>query len=107
VRIIEEILAEPEIASAFHDMTRFPPRVAFNEFNADSLNIQVLYWFYPASDYWQYLAHAERFNLKLLRAFNEAGIDFAFPTRTLHLANDEKRQLSLRMLEDAGQNGRH
>lgn len=98
--IIKSILADPQIASAF-DMEKFPPRVAFDEFNADSLNIRIFYWFHP-NDYWAYLEHAQRFNLMLLDAFNEAGIDFAFPTRTLHLAGDAKRELSLRLIDGGG-----
>lgn len=87
VQIVRDIFADPEIAPAFADMTHFPPRAYFSEFNADSLNIQVLYWFYPP-DYWQYLAHAQKFNMKLLRAYAEAGIEFAFPTQTIYLAGD-------------------
>jgi MscS family membrane protein len=52
------------------------------------------------------MEHSQLFNLKLLRAFEAEGIDFAFPTRTIRLANDDKRQLSLRMLDDA-KNGMH
>ena len=97
VQIVKQILAEPEIAGAF-DLVKFPPRVAFDDLNADSLNIRVFYWFHPP-DYWQYLEHAQKFNLMLMRAFEQAGIEFAFPTRTLYLAGDPKRQLSLQVLE--------
>lgn len=102
VNIVREILSDPGIASAWK-MEKLPPRVAFNELNADSLNIKVFYWFHPGSDYWAYFQHAERINLMLLRRFNEAGIEFAFPTQTLYLANNDKRQLSLRMLRDTDQ----
>jgi MscS family membrane protein len=34
-----------------------------------------------------------------LGGFNDEGIDFALPSRTLHLANDDKRQLSLKTLK--------
>jgi len=95
VAILRELLAAKEFASAFNPHVA-PPRVYFNELNSDSLNIIVHYWFTPA-DYWAYLDHAQRFNLQLLRRFNEEGIEFAFPTRTLYLAGDEKRQLSLRL----------
>lgn len=93
VHIIRQILDEPEIRGGF-DMQHLPPRVAFDALNADSLNIKVFYWFYPP-DYWQYMDHCQRFNLKLLRAFDEAGIEFAFPTRTLFLATDPKRRLPI------------
>ncbi len=94
VRIIKEILDNHEGMKP-----DFPPRVAFNEFNSDSLNILVIYWYHPPN-YWDFLAFSHTVNLKILRAFEKEGIDFAFPTQTIHLANDEKRQLSLRLLGD-------
>lgn len=71
----------------------FPPRVAFHDFGASSLNILVMFWYHPA-DYWAYLAYLEKLNLELLEAFNREGIEFAFPTQTLYLAGDTKRPLS-------------
>ncbi|MGE9294261.1 MAG: mechanosensitive ion channel family protein [Puniceicoccales bacterium] len=64
----------------------FPPRVFFNELMADSLNLIVMYWYFPA-EYWEYLEHATWVNSELIRRFNEAGIDFAFPTQTVMLEN--------------------
>jgi MscS family membrane protein len=90
VLIVRDILAEPEMVAGF-DMEKLPPRVYFDALNADSLNIKVFYWFVPASDGWGYNEHAQKFNLKVLRAFNEAGIEFAFPTQTLFLAQDNNR----------------
>lgn len=72
----------------------FPPRVYFDDFNADSLNILVIYWYHPPN-YWDYMAFTERFNKEVFRRFNEEGIDFAFPTQTLFLAGDNKRPLTL------------
>jgi len=72
----------------------YPPRVYFSEFNADSLNIMVIYWYHPP-DYWKYMAFTERFNKELFRRFGEEGIDFAFPTQTLYLAGDERRPLEV------------
>ena len=72
----------------------FPPRVFFNELNADSLNILVIYWYHPP-EYWPYLAHANWINMQIMERFNAEGIDFAFPTQTLHLAGDEKRPLTV------------
>jgi len=99
IQIIEGILKEPEIAEPFQDMEKFPPRVHFSDLLADSLNIQVLYWFYPPAEYWKYMEHAQKFNLKLLRAFEAEEIEFAFPTRTIHLAADEKRERAKQMLD--------
>jgi MscS family membrane protein len=76
----------------------FPPRVYFNGFNEWSLNIMVLAWYHPAN-YWDMQEWLQRTCLEILRKFNDAGIDFAFPSRTIYLAADEKRQLSLKMLQ--------
>jgi MscS family membrane protein len=62
----------------------FPPQVYFSDFDDSSLTLKVFYWYHPP-DYWAYMAFSEKFNLELLRRFKEAGIRFAFPTRTVHL----------------------
>jgi len=100
IDIIKGILEEPELREPIHQKIgedEMPPRVYFNDFNAASLNIIVIYWYIPP-DYWGYMEHAQKFNLRLFEAFEKAGIEFAFPTQTLYLANDEKRQLAMRML---------
>jgi MscS family membrane protein len=74
----------------------FPARVYFNNLNADSLNILVIYWYFPAA-YWDYLAFAQKVNLELLKRYEEEGIDFAFPTQTLHLAGDPNRELNVQI----------
>ena len=76
----------------------FPPRVYFNGFNDWSLNIMVIAWYHPAN-YWDMQEWLQRTCLEILRRFNDEGIDFAFPSRTTYLANDDKRQLKLKMLE--------
>ncbi len=65
-----------------------PPRVFFNDFNDWSLNIQAIYWFHPP-EYWKYLEHAEKVNMELLTRYNDAGIEFAFPTQTLYVNDAE------------------
>lgn len=72
----------------------FPSRIYFNDFNAASLNILVIYWFAPP-EYWEFLAFDQAFNLAVLRRFNEEEIEFAFPTQTLYLAGDPNRPLNL------------
>ncbi len=89
VQIIREILENHEGMHA-----DFPPRVYFNEFNEYSLNIRMIYW-YRSSDYWASLDLAERINLKIMRAFEAEGIEFAFPTSTTYLAQDNKRKLQV------------
>ncbi|MGD8757080.1 MAG: mechanosensitive ion channel, partial [Desulfobacterales bacterium] len=92
VAIIKEILDDHE---GLHP--DFPPRVYFNGFNDWSLNILVVVWYHPA-DYWAMQEWQQRTCLEILRRFNAEGIEFAFPSRTLYLANDDKRQLKLKML---------
>jgi len=92
VTIIQEILDNHEGMNP-----DFPPRVYFNEFNDCSLNVLVIYWYHPPN-YWDFVAFGQKVNLQIMRAFEEEGIEFAFPTQTLYLANDDRRQLALRML---------
>jgi MscS family membrane protein len=123
VEIVREILALPETAASETEITKgaekiayptaatgeaenqphpnepinhpdFPPRVYFNEMNADSLNIIVIYWYHPP-EYWDYLEHAQWINIQIKERFNAEGIDFAFPTQTLHMAGDDKRPLTV------------
>ena len=68
------------------------PRAYFNNLNSYSLNIYVSYWFHPAQ-YWDFMKHSHWINTQIMERFNAAGIDFAFPTQTLHLAGDDKRPL--------------
>lgn len=93
VSIIKEILENHE---GMHP--DFPPRVYFNGFNDWSLNIIVVAWYHPAN-YWDMQGWLQRTCLDILRRFNDEGIDFAFPSRTVYMANDEKRQLKLEMLK--------
>jgi len=74
----------------------FPPRIHFNEFNSDSLNIMMIYWYFPPN-YWDFLAFTEKVNLQIMREFAAEGIDFAFPTQTTYLeqADGKSIQLSL------------
>jgi len=79
----------------------FPPRVFFNGFNDSSLNILVIAWYHPPN-YWDFQAWLQRTCLEILKAFQKEKIDFAFPSRTLYLANDDKRQLMLKMIKGEG-----
>jgi len=97
VEIIKEILKDHEGMNP-----EFPPRVFFNEFNSDSLNIFVIYWYHPP-EYWDFMRFSEKVNLEILNRFNSEGIDFAFPTQTLHLAGDEKRPLNIDISGDLSQ----
>jgi MscS family membrane protein len=95
VQIIEDILKDHEGMDP-----EFPPRVYFNEFNAYSLNIIMLYWYHPP-DYWGFLAFNQRVNTQIMRGFEQEGIEFAFPTTTTYLAHDDHRPLQLSLASDA------
>ncbi len=96
VQIIQNILEDDEDTSK-----EWPPWVFFDAFNDWSLNIRVTAWFvrdgYEPKQF-DYYAWRQRNCRKILRRFNEEGIQFAFPTNTTHLANDDERQLKLMML---------
>ncbi|MDO9529388.1 MAG: mechanosensitive ion channel [Syntrophales bacterium] len=72
----------------------YPPRVYFNEFNDASLNIIMIYWYHPPV-YWDFMEFSERVNLQIMRAFEAEGIEFAFPTTTTYLAQDDRRPLTI------------
>jgi len=59
-------------------------RAYFNRFGDFSLNILVQHWC-NTMDYEVYLRSLEEMNLEIKRRFEEAGIEFAFPTQTLYL----------------------
>jgi len=96
VQIIGEILENHEGMNE-----EFPPRVYFNGFNDWNLNILVLAWYHPPN-YWDYQAWLQRTCLEIMRRFEAEGIDFAFPTQTVYVANDDKRQLKLQMMGEKG-----
>lgn len=98
VGIVREVLTSPEVVeSGRFNMESLPPRVAFNEFNADSLNIKAYYWYQlggdPQRGFFTYMDHAEAVNKRLFARFAEAGIEFAIPARTLYLSSDPRREL--------------
>ncbi|MCD6365617.1 MAG: mechanosensitive ion channel family protein [Planctomycetes bacterium] len=76
-----------------------PARVFFSDFNAESLNILVYYWFVPP-DWWDYLQFNHDFNTELLRRFNEEGIEFAFPTQTIYVKQDSPLSAEVRLSGD-------
>jgi len=96
VEIIREVLKNHEGMKG-----DFPPRVHFNGFNDWSLNIAVFAWYYPP-DYWAFQAWVEKTCLEIMTRFEKEGLEFAFPTQTVYLANDDKRQLKMEMLRGQG-----
>jgi small-conductance mechanosensitive channel len=91
VSIIKEILADHEGM-----LPDYPPRVFFDEFNDVSLNIIMICWYSPP-DYWEFKAFCEKVNFKIMKAFEAEEIEFAFPTTTAYLAQDNKRPLNINL----------
>lgn len=89
IDILKEILDNHEGMNP-----NLPPRVYFNNMNADSLNLQCFYWFHPP-DFWKFMDFTQWVNNEIFKRFNEEKIDFAFPTQTIHLAGDKKRPLNV------------
>ena len=58
--------------------------ISFNKFADSALNIHVIHWWKP-TDHKVYLAGMQEFNLRIKERFDREGIDFAFPTQTLHV----------------------
>ena len=49
-----------------------------------------MYWYHPPA-YWDYMEFSERVNLEILERFNKAGIEFAFPTQTIHVSENNTK----------------
>lgn len=67
-----------------HPEVRFD-RCHFMSFGDFSLNIETVFYMLDP-DYAVYARCHEAINMAILRRFNEEGIEFAFPTQTLHVA---------------------
>ena len=92
VQTIRNILEEKEIRERIHPIVGFEehlPRVYFSDFAAESLNIQIVYWYAPV-DWWAYMEHSERVNFRIMEEFERMGIDFAFPSKTSFVNGPKK-----------------
>jgi len=67
--------------------------ISFNKFADSALNIQVVHW-WNSTDYKEYLEGLQEMNLAVKQRFDKAGINFAFPTQTLHLKQDSEWRLN-------------
>lgn len=77
----------------------FPPRVYFNEFNPDSFNIRIIYWYSPPK-LWDYLAFCQKVNLQIFKAFEEQGIQFSLPLRHTYWKHDDQQgPLEIKMVD--------
>jgi len=64
-------------------------RVHFKEYGDSSLNYEVVY-FVTNPDYKTYMDVQQAINLEIFRRFQEEGVEFAYPTRTVYLQNQEE-----------------
>jgi small-conductance mechanosensitive channel len=64
-----------------------PDRVHFAVYGEFSLNFEVVF-FVQSSDYKQYMDIVQDVNFKIYEAFEKEGIEFAYPTQTIHLKKE-------------------
>ncbi|HOW65127.1 MAG TPA: mechanosensitive ion channel family protein [Candidatus Paceibacterota bacterium] len=79
VAILEEVYRSHPMT---HDVW-----ISFDKFNDFSLNLLVIYW-WKSTVYKDFLAGMQDLNLKIKQRFGAEGIEFAFPTQTVHLQRD-------------------
>ncbi|MDO8251182.1 MAG: mechanosensitive ion channel, partial [Rhodoferax sp.] len=85
---VEQLEAIPGLiqeAIKSHEGTRFD-RAHFKSFGPSSLDFEAVY-FMLQPDFNLYMDVQQAINLQLVRAFGARGIQFAFPTQTLHIAD--------------------
>ena len=78
---IEKILEEDEGVDQDYKL------VQFTDYGASSLDV-FLYYFSKSTVWKEYLDTRERVNLKIMDKIEKMGLEFAFPTQTLHLKGD-------------------
>ncbi|MCB2203363.1 mechanosensitive ion channel family protein [bacterium] len=74
--MVREIIEQDE-------MTRFD-RGHFKEYGASSLNFEFVYYVL-SREYNVFMDTQQRINMSIYRKFEEEGIEFAYPTQTIHL----------------------
>jgi len=82
-RMIQKIIDD-------HEMTRFD-RSHFAGFGDSALTYETVFWVL-SPEYPVYMDTLQEVNLAIVRRFREEGIEFAFPTRTLHLEGADGEQ---------------
>jgi small-conductance mechanosensitive channel len=78
--IIRKVIGECEYCSV--------DRVHFKEFGAFSLNFEIVY-FIDSSDYNKYMDLQQHINFGIAEAFEKEKIEFAFPTQTIFLTQNQ------------------
>ena len=77
-----------EIMDNFHgpDAGGCAPRIYFSQFGPSALNIHAIIWF-KTDSFDGEEALLNELNMTILTRFNEAGLNFAYPTQTIYLEN--------------------
>ena len=76
LEIVRDVLHDDDVASSF-TLATHPPVIAFDEYApGNHPSIKVQYW-YGNPDQTEYLDHAQKVNLRILRRFAEEGIKLA------------------------------
>jgi small-conductance mechanosensitive channel len=86
----DKLAAIPEMVREIiqkQERARFD-RVHFKEYGDSSLDFEVVY-FIESPDYRLYMDTKQEVNLGIFKRFEEEGIEFAYPTRTLYLEGRE------------------
>jgi MscS family membrane protein len=86
VEKMKEALAILREVYANHPLTH-DTIIYWRDFGAHSLDILVVYWC-KTTDFKEFLKANEEINIEIKRRFESAGIQFAFPTQTIHLETD-------------------
>lgn len=72
-----------------HPRTDENSQVFFSEFSQHALKIQI-YYFVITNDFFDFMRVKDEINFKIHEIITRNGAEFAFPTRTIFLKNDEK-----------------
>ncbi len=62
----------------------------FADFSASSLDLEFVYWI-ESGDYTEYMSRKQALHIEIKKYFDGAGIEFAFPTQTIHAVTESKK----------------
>jgi small-conductance mechanosensitive channel len=82
-KIIEKIVSKIEVAEL--------SRAHFKTFMDSNMQFEAIY-FIKNKDYQLFMDTQQIVNLELVKAFRKEGIQFAFPTRTIHMFEENKKK---------------
>jgi MscS family membrane protein len=86
LKILEEIYrSEPMTSDVI---------VSFNKFADSALNILVVHW-WNSTDHRAHLVGMQRMNLEIKERFDAEGIEFAFPTQTIYIKQDNSARAAM------------